>query len=43
MYSFINSVQTVDAGSDEIASNDIDGLIEFEGENKIANDWGENK
>ncbi|MDA2118442.1 ADP-ribosyltransferase [Bacillus cereus group sp. MYBK59-1] len=43
MFSVINFVQTVDAGSDEIVSNYIDGLIEFEGENKAANDWGEDK
>ncbi|WP_242309757.1 ADP-ribosyltransferase [Bacillus cereus group sp. BfR-BA-01524] len=43
MLSFVNPVQIWAADSDEIVSNHIDGLIEFEGNYKDADIWGENK
>ncbi|MGX5452602.1 ADP-ribosyltransferase [Bacillus cereus] len=43
MFSFANPVQIWAAESDEIVSNHIDGLIDFEGNYEEAGKWGENK
>ncbi|WP_242310303.1 hypothetical protein, partial [Bacillus cereus group sp. BfR-BA-01524] len=37
---FSNPLQTWAASSDEIISNHIDGLIEFEGDHEKATEWG---
>lgn len=43
MLSFANPVQILAADSDEIVSNHIDGLIDFEENHEEADKWGENK
>lgn len=43
MFAFASPVQIWAADSDEIVSNDIDSLIDFEGNLEEAGKWGENK